>query len=202
MSIKRSKLPSSVNQLLFFLLAWLLAGCAITSDNKAILLSDHVSFRLTAPPLVKIATLDSHLVEISTNNKNHQFIAQVEYRRNEIAMAAISPEGLPLFDFIWFNDKASEVNQYVPLPNVNIGFIIADIQLCNWPLSIVKSALSGPNISVSQQVVSNKKHVIWQRTIAQNNETIIKIEKLTDGYELVNIVRGYRIRLTNLDREN
>ena len=202
MSINRSKLPISAHQLLFFLLAWLLTGCAITSDNKAILLSDHVSFRLTAPPLVKIATLDSHLVEISTNNKSHQFIAQVEYRRNEIAMAAISPEGLPLFDFIWFNDKASEVNQYVPLPNVNIGFIIADIQLCNWPLSIVKSAISGPNVSVSQQVVANKKHVIWQRTIAQNNETIIKIEKLTDGYELVNIVRGYRIRLTNLDREN
>tara|TARA_R110000737_G_scaffold315747_1_gene325865 strand:+ start:2181 stop:2705 length:525 start_codon:yes stop_codon:yes gene_type:complete len=171
-------------------------------ESKTVFLAENVSFKLTAPPAEKVATLDSHLVQITSKDKENQFITQVEYRRNEIAMAAISPEGLPLFDFIWFSNKTSEINQYVPLPNVDIGFIIADIQLCNWPLHIIESAISGANIRVSQQLISNKKHVIWQRTITQNNNVIIKIEKLLDGYELENIVHGYRIRLTDLNRNN
>lgn len=202
MSTSLIKLPISAVKLLFLIVACLLAGCAITSDSKAIFLAENVSFMLTTPPLEKIATIDSHLVEISSKGKKHQFIAQVEYRNNEIAMAAISPEGLPLFDFIWFRDKASEINQYVPLPNVDIGFIIADIQLSHWPLDTIKSALFGMNISVNQQLILNEKNAIWQRNITQNNNVIIKIEKFVDGYQLENIVRGYRIRLTNLDREN
>ena len=117
-------------------------------------------------------------------------------------MAAISPEGLPLFDFIWFSDKTSEINQYVPLPNIDIGFIITDIQLSNWPLEVIKSALFGSNVSVKQHSILNEKGAIWQRTITQNDNIIVKIEKFVDGYELENIVRGYRIRLTNLDRED
>jgi hypothetical protein len=179
-----------------------MTGCATISDSKTVLLAQNVSFLLTDPPLEKIATVDSHLVEISSKGQSHQFIAQVEYRKSEIAMAAVSPEGLPLFDFIWFSDKASEINQYVPLPNIDIGFIITDIQLSNWPLDTIKSALLGSNVSVKQHSILNEKDSIWQRTITQNDNIIVKIEKFVDGYEIENIVRGYRIRLTNLDREN
>lgn len=189
-------------KLLLILMACLMTGCATISDSKTVLLAQNVSFLLTDPPLEKIATVDSHLVEISSKGQSHQFIAQVEYRKSEIAMAAVSPEGLPLFDFIWFSDKASEINQYVPLPNIDIGFIITDIQLSNWPLDTIKSALLGSNVSVKQHSILNEKDSIWQRTITQNDNIIVKIEKFVDGYEIENIVRGYRIRLTNLDREN
>lgn len=196
------KLSFVRSKLLLILMAWLMTGCATISDSKTVLLAQNVSFLLTDPPLEKIATVDSHLVEISSKGQSHQFIAQVEYRKNEIAMAAVSPEGLPLFDFIWFSDKASEINQYVPLPNIDIGFIITDIQLSNWPLETIKSALLGSNVSVKQHSILNEKDSIWQRTITQNDNIIVKIEKFVDGYELENIVRGYRIRLTNLDRED
>ena len=202
MSTSLVKLSFIRRKLLLILMAWLITGCATISDSKTVLLAQNVSFLLTDPPLEKIATVDSHLVEISSKGQSHQFIAQVEYRKNEIAMAAISPEGLPLFDFIWFSDKTSEINQYVPLPNIDIGFIITDIQLSNWPLEVIKSALMGSNVSVRQQSILNEKGAIWQRTITQNDNTIVKIEKFVDGYELENIVRGYRIRLTNLDRED
>tara|TARA_R110000744_G_scaffold1965_6_gene7685 strand:+ start:15591 stop:16205 length:615 start_codon:yes stop_codon:yes gene_type:complete len=188
--------------LLLLLLAWLFTACALTSDNKSVFLADELSFLLTAPPTNKIATVESHLVVITSKDQTHQFIAQVEYRRDEIAMAAISPQGLPLFDFIWFSDKASEVNQYVPLPSVDIAFIIADMQLCNWPLEAVKSALIGTNVDVNQSSALPEKNIIWQRSVTQNNKVIIKIEKRDDGYELENLIRGYRIRLTNLEREN
>jgi len=202
MSTSVIQLPVFAGKFLFVLLTLLLTSCAITSNSKTVFLAENVSFMLTTPPLEKIAMVDSHLVEISSNSKTHQFIAQVEYRSNEIAMAAISPEGLPLFDFIWFSDKASEINQYVPLPNVDVSLIIADIQLANWPLDTIKSAVFGTNVSVSQQLSLHDKNVIWQRMITQNNNVIIKIEKFVDGYELENIARGYRIRLTDLDREN
>lgn len=202
MSTSLVKLSFIRRKLLLILMAWLITGCATISDSKTVLLAQNVRFLLTDPPLEKIATVDSHLVEISSKGQSHQFIAQVEYRKNEIAMAAVSAEGLPLFDFIWFSDKTSEINQYVPLPNIDIGFIITDIQLSNWPLEVIKSALFGSNVSVKQHSILNEKGAIWQRTITQNDNIIVKIEKFVDGYELENIVRGYRIRLTNLDRED
>mgnify|MGYP005991465027 CR=1 FL=1 len=197
--IKRYLLKSKLRLLL---LAWLLSACTLTSDNKAVFLADKLSFTLTAPPTDKIATVESHLVVVSSKEQTHQFIAQVEYSRDEIAMAAISPQGLPLFDFVWLSDKTTVVNQYVPLPNIDIAFIIADIQLCHWPLATIKSALLGANVEVSQSPVLHEKSIIWQRTITQDNAVIIKIEKRDDGYELENLIRGYRIRLTNLEREN
>ena len=191
-----------ISKALLVLLAWLLTACALTADNKSVFLADELSFILTAPPANKIATVDSHLVTITSKEQTHQFIAQVEYRRDEIAMAAVSSQGLPLFDFVWFNNKAIEVNQYVPMPSIDIGFIIADIQLCNWPLEILKTSILGTDVDVSQSRVLHEESIIWQRIITQNNRDIIKIEKRDDGYELENFIRGYRIRLTNLDREN
>ncbi|MGB1263392.1 MAG: DUF3261 domain-containing protein [Cognaticolwellia sp.] len=212
MSTRLTNKLSLASKLLCCLLSVLVTGCASTlanksgsqfdshSDSKSVALADNLHFILTSPPAEKMATVDSHLVEISSNGKKHQFIAQVEYRGGEIAMAAISPQGLPLFDFIWFSDKNNEINQYVPLPNVDIGFIIADIQLCNWPLQTIKSSLKGTDVSVTQQPVANEKAVTWQRKIMQNNNLIIKVDKFADGYQLENITRGYRIRLTQLER--
>jgi hypothetical protein len=182
-------------------LAWLLTSCAMTSGSKSVFLAENLALMLTAPPAEKIATVDSHLVEITSKGKKHQFIAQVEYHANEIAMAAISPSGLPLFDFTWFSDKTTEVNQYVPLPNIDIRFIIADIQLCNWPLSVLRTAIIGSNVSIKQHLAIETKNVIWQRAIMQNNQVIIKINKFENGYELENLIRGYQIRLTNLERD-
>jgi len=190
------------SRLIAMLMAWLLTSCAMTPNSNVIFLAEGLSLTLTAPPPGKISTLDSHLVAISSKNNSHQFIAQVEYRAGEIAMAAVSPQGLPLFDFIWFSDKTSEINQYVPLPSIDIGFIIADIQLCNWSLDLIKLALGGANISVFEQTGLPDSEIIWQRTIMQHNKIIIKIDKRTDGYELENRARGYRIRLTDLERKN
>ena len=202
MSTRVNKRYHLISKALLVLLVWLLTACALTSDNKSVFLADELSFILTAPPANKIATVDSHLVTITSKEQTHQFIAQVEYRRDEIAMAAVSPQGLPLFDFVWFSYKATEMNQYVPLPSVDIAFIIADIQLCNWPLEILKTAMLGHNVDVKQTPVLHENSIIWQRIITQNNRDIIKIEKRDDGYELENFIRGYRIRLTNLEREN
>lgn len=191
-----------ISRLLFVCLTCFLTACAITSGNKLVFLTDNLSFMLTAPPANKIAKVDNHVVDISTEDQSHLFIAQVEYRRNEIAMAAISPQGLPLFDFVWFSDKTTEVNQYVPMPSIDIGFIIADIQLCNWPLDTLQTSMLGTQVDISQSPVLHEKSVVWQRTIKENNKVIIKIEKRDDGYELENIIRGYRIRLTNIEKES
>lgn len=196
------KLNYFANKLLLVSLMFLLSGCALTSNNNSIHLTENLALVLTPPPSEKVGEINSHLVEITNKGKSHRFIAQVEYRNNEIAMAAVSPAGVPLFDFRWFDKKETEVNQYVPLPFADIGFIIADMQLCHWPLSMIETSLLGTNVSVSQHDNLSQNQIIWQRTILDNNQVIIKIEKFDDGYELENIIRGYRIRLTNLDKES
>ena len=126
LSVELTKKRNALQILLCGVTAILLTACASIPDTKSVQLTEDLSFKLTAPPINKIDTFDSHLVEINSKENNHQFIAQVEYRDNEIAMAAISPQGLPLFDFIWFSHKSSEINQYVPLPDLDIGFIDND----------------------------------------------------------------------------
>ena len=180
----------------------LLSGCALTSNNNSIHLTENLALVLTPPPSEKVGEINSHVVEITTKGESYRFIAQVEYRNNEIAMAAISPAGVPLFDFVWFSGKATEINQYVPLPFEDIRFIIADMQLCHWPIYMIEKSMFGRNVRVAQQENINQKPVIWQRTIWHNNQVIINIEKLDNGYQLENVVRGYHIRLTNLDKES
>jgi hypothetical protein len=67
---------------------------------------------------------------------------------------------------------------------------------------MIETSLLGTNVSVSQHDNLSQNQIIWQRIILDNNQVIIKIEKFDDGYELENIIRGYRIRLTNLDKES
>lgn len=189
-------------KLLLAFLACLVLGCTTLSNDKSIHLTEHVSLNLTVPPAEKVGTIDSHLVEITARGESHRFIAQVEYRANEIAMASISPSGVPLFDFIWFNDSAAEINQYVDLPFNDIRFIIADMQLCHWPINALKESLSGDNIRVVQGKNVSQPDVIWQRSIWDKGQLIIKIDKLQDGYQLENIERNYRIRLVNLNKES
>ncbi len=197
-----SKLKYLTQKLLLLLLAYFIAGCSALPDDKALYLTKSMGLVLTVPPTEKVGSIDSHLVEITTKGESHRFIAQVEYRSNEIAMAAVSPSGVPLFDFTWFSNKTTEINQYVSLPFVDIRFIIADMQLCHWPINIIQSSLLGSNVRAVQVEDTNDKKAVWQRTIWDNDQIIIKIDKLKGSYQLENVMRDYSIRLVNLNKES
>lgn len=199
------KLTFSKHLILSILLSFLFTGCATvpidTSLDNTVMLSDSLSYTLTPPPITHIAKTQSQLVEITYGQEQKRFIAQIEYGQNEIAMAAISVEGLPFFDFIWRLNSPMKINQYIPLPNINIKNIIADIQLCHWPIAQLTSSFYGENVKLSQQDKVDDAALIWQRTIKQKNQLILKIDKSVNGFELTHVLHGYHIKLTELNQE-
>jgi hypothetical protein len=187
------------------LLPLLFTGCATAPIDRpldnTVTLSSSLSYTLTSPPATFIAKTQSQLVEITYGQEQKRFIAQIEYGKNEIAMAAISIEGMPLFDFVWQLNSPMKINQYISLPNINIKNIIADIQFCHWPLLQVTSSLHGENINVSQKDIVDDVALIWQRTIKQEKQIILKIDKSASGFQLTHVLRGYHINLTDLNQE-
>lgn len=188
----------------FFLvmaLSALFVGCVTIPKNNTVNLTRSLTYTLTPPPTGYITKTESHLIEVSYGEQQHRFIAQVEYHQNKIAMAAISVAGAPLFDFIWRTHSPTEINQYVPLTNIDINTIIANMQLCHWPLTQIKSAIQGPNIEVLQHSNLEDKAILWQRNIRQDKQTIIQINKLANGFQFTHLTHHYTIKLTELSQE-
>lgn len=205
MSVIKPKFIFSRYLTLSVLLPFLFTGCATAPIDRllddTVRLSSSLSYTLTPPPAKFIAKTQSQLVEITYGQEQKRFIAQIEYGENEIVMAAISVEGMPLFDFVWRLNSPMKINHYIPLPNMNIKNIIADIQLCHWPIAQLSSSLYGENVKLSQQDKVDDAILIWQRTIKQENQLILKIDKSVNGFELTHVLHGYHIKLTDLNQE-
>lgn len=182
------------------LVSFLLSACVAIPKNNVIALTDNVTYSLTAPPKAMVNKTVSHLVEVSYLNDQHRFIAQVEYRKSEIALAAISVEGLPLFDFTWQQGSVVEVNQYLPMQNVDINYIIADMQLCHWTFSQLKKSVKGQQARVIQTMIGNKG--MWRRSIYDHETLIVEVTKTKTGFQVNNKIRNYLINLTHLSKES
>ena len=187
--------------LLIYLL--LLSGCStiLSSTDKStdhknlIILAKNVNFSLSSPPVALVGTSQSHLVEINFNGQQQRFIAQVEYETGQISCAAISVSGYPLFDFIWHETKGVTINEYVPLPEINVLNIIADMQWINWPIAQLKAEVSGDKVSVNQHLQDENN---WLRIVEQNNKIILTVKKAFNKYHLEHQVKKYSLDITDL----
>lgn len=187
-------------RLFYLLMISLVTACVSVPENNVINFSDNVTFSLMPPSLEMINTTSSHLIEISYLNDKHRFIAQVEYASDEIVLAAISAEGVPLFDFIWRNGGVINMNQYVPLPNIDIGYVIADMQLCHWALAQIKKSLKGQHVEIKQ--IPLDRPGLWKRSVYDQGKLMIEVVKTTNGYSLKNMIKNYHISLTDLHKES
>ena len=194
----------------------LLSGCAVTklqdfpvnSVNLTVIGNDKFSpvmYTLTLPPTHLIGTVSTQLIEVNFSGKQQQFIAQIEYSENQIALVGISTTGIPLFDVIWRSDKPIALNQYIPLPNLDIEFIIADIQWTHWPLKQIENSVVGDNINVIEKdfvMNSEAPAVRWQRRLLQNEQVIIEVNNFGEYFTLAHKLRNYTIKITPLNKDH
>jgi hypothetical protein len=138
--------------------------------------------------------------------KKQQFIAQVEYSEDQIALVGISTTGLPLFDVIWRSDTPIALNQYIPLPDLDIEFIIADIQWTHWPLEQLEQSVVGDNIRIIEQKFPTDNaapaSVVWQRRLLQNEQVILEVNNFGEYFTLEHKLRNYTIKITPLNKDS
>lgn len=209
------------NNLTFIAFLWfhlsLLSGCAVTKhqvfpvNSVNLTAVDHgnvspIMYTLTLPPANLVGTVSTQLIEANFSGNQQQFIAQIEYSKNKIALVGVSTSGLPLFDVIWRNDTPIALNQYVPLPDLNVEFIIADIQWTHWPLKQLEQSVVGDNISIIEKDISiNSKvplAVLWQRRLLQDDSVILEVNNFGGYFTLEHKLRNYIIKITPLNKDN
>jgi len=176
-----------------------LSACISIPSTDLIEISPDITFKLTAPPTALINTSYNQLVEITYSGQSKRFIAQLEYSSQQIALAAVSVSGMPLFDFVWQVGKPLKINQYVPLPGIDINYIVADMQWIHWPMERLKASLQGDHVMVEEfREISSDN---WHRMISQGESIIYKVSKIKNIYHLEHMKRNYLIKITNLDLE-
>jgi len=193
----------------------LLSSCAVNKQSKVpennVNLTEvgkgelaPVMYTLTLPPAKLIGTASTQLIAVNIAGKKQQFIAQVEYSKDQIALVGISTTGLPLFDVIWRNDSSIILNEYIPLPDLDIEFIIADIQWAHWPLKQLEQSIVGDNIRIIEQEfpTDNAASVVWQRRLLQNEQVILEVNNFDEYFTLEHKLRNYTIKITPLNKDN
>jgi hypothetical protein len=195
----------------------LVSGCTMTKHQKLPVNNVNLTqagngefspviYQLTLPPENLVDTVTTQLIEINFSGKQQQFIAQIEYSKDQIALVGISTTGLPLFDVIWRNDKPIALNQYIPLPDLNIEFIIADIQWTHWPLKQLESSVVGDEVSIIEKYLPENLEtsvsILWQRKLLQNQKVILEVNDFGKYFTLTHKLRNYTIKITPLNKDS
>jgi hypothetical protein len=201
----------------FLLLSFLLlSGCAVT-QNKEHLSNEvnmtqssngefsAVAYTLTSPPDKLVGTVTTQLIELDFAGEKLQFIAQIEYSENQIALVGVSTTGIPLFDVIWRNNTPITLNQYIPLPELDVQFIIADIQWAHWPLKKLERSVVGDNINIVEKDFLMQGEapvsVLWQRRLLQNQQVILEVNDFGPYFILEHKLRHYTVKITDLNKD-
>ena len=189
-----------------FILLFGVLACATKPVRQGIQLSQHINYVLSSPPAELIGTVHTHIVQANFNGKSQRFIAQVEYQYEQISLAGVSTSGVPLFDFVWRKGDELTINQYVPLPGLDINYVIADMQWVNWPIENLIAATSGDGLSITQtdlpaDLVKENPQNNWLRVVKHHKDNILTVKKISNQYFLSHQLRDYSITITNISKE-
>jgi len=176
----------------------MLAGCVSSPTVKHVPVAPGIFYKLTLPPAELQKASLTQLVEMKIDANSHSLIAQVEFFSDKIVLAAMSVEGMPLFDVSWYPQQKATINQYVPMPNIDINYVISDIQWAHWPIEILRESFTGEGVEVSQE---SKENGNWVRIVESANGVIFSVEKNMQAFQINHLTRHYQVNITNLSRK-
>ncbi|QUM81446.1 DUF3261 domain-containing protein [Moritella sp. 5] len=181
------------------LTALLLTGCISMQQSHLVAMAPGVTLQLTAPPEALQMQAKTQLIEAEFNGETQSLLAQVEFTETQIKLVAMTPSGIPLFDVLWSVNGEAVINQYVPVPGLDIGYVIADLQWVNWPLAQLQSATNG---SFREEFSNHEGQIStdWTRTLTQDGQVILTVEKFDNRYILKHLLRDYQITITELSK--
>ena len=181
------------------LTALLLTGCISMPKSHLVTMAPGVTLQLTAPPAALQMQTKTQLIEAQFDGKTQSLLAQVEFTETEIKLVAMTPSGIPLFDVLWSVTDEAVIHQYVPVPGLDISYVIADLQWVNWPLAQLQSATNG---SFKEKFSNNTGQTAtdWTRTLTLNGQVVLTVEKFDNRYILKHLLRDYQITITELSK--
>ncbi|PKH07067.1 DUF3261 domain-containing protein [Moritella sp. Urea-trap-13] len=190
---------SAVRCSMLVLTMLVLTGCISMPQSHLVTMAPNVTLQLTAPPQALQMQAKTQLIEAEFNGERQSLLAQVEFTDTQIKLVAMTPSGIPLFDVLWSVEDDAIINQYVPVPGLDISYVIADLQWVNWPFSQLQLATNG---SFTEEFNNNVGQTTtdWTRTLSQDGQVILTVEKFDNRYILKHLLRDYQITITELTK--
>jgi len=190
----------TISRLSIILLMTLLTGCISLPQSHLVTMAPNLTLQLTAPPKALQMQAKTQLIEAQFNGETQSLLAQVEFTESQIKLVAMTPSGIPLFDVLWSVNEDAVINQYVPVPGLDISYVIADLQWVNWPLEQLQSATNGTLTEMTKTLTEKSNTADWTRTLTQDKQVILTIEKFDNRYILKHLLRDYQITITELSK--
>ena len=190
---------SAVRTSMLALVMLVLTGCISMPKSHLVTMAPNVNLQLTAPPKALQMQAKTQLIEAEFNGDRQSLLAQVEFTETQIKLVAMTPSGIPLFDVLWSVEDDAVINQYVPVPGLDISYVIADLQWVNWPFAQLQLATNG---SFTQEFNNNvgQTPTDWTRTLSQDGKVILTVEQFDNRYILTHLLRDYQITITELTK--
>ncbi|GIC76892.1 hypothetical protein FMO001_16190 [Moritella sp. F1] len=168
-------------------------------QSHLVTMAPNVTLQLTAPPKALQMQGKTQLIEAEFDGDTQSLLAQVEFTETQIKLVAMTPSGIPLFDVLWSVEDDAVINQYVPVPGLDISYVIADLQWVNWPFSQLQLATNGTFTQAFNHHVGQGR-ADWTRTLSQDGQVILTVDKFDNRYILKHLLRDYQITITELSR--
>ncbi|WP_293227403.1 DUF3261 domain-containing protein [Moritella sp.] len=181
------------------LTALLLTGCISMPQSHLVTMAPGVTLQLTAPPEALQMQAKTQLIEAEFDGEIQSLLAQVEFTETQIKLVAMTPSGIPLFDVLWSATDEAVIHQYVPVPGLDISYVIADLQWVNWPFAQLQSATNG-SFKEEFRHSTGQTATDWTRTLTQDGQVVLTVEKFDNRYILKHLLRDYQITITELTK--
>lgn len=104
----------------------------------------------------------------------------------QISVSAITAFGNTLYD-ITYNADSIEYNTIIPLNDISAVYMIADIQLCYYPVSSVREMLEDGGLFLEVTFSENG----WVRKVYSENIEVISVKREGSQLEYQNHLRNY-----------
>lgn len=172
------------------LLLILIAGCSSTLPlgNEQVMIAKGVRLTLTPPPSELVGQSFEQVLAINSSTHNEVLITQLVFTKKGLILVAMTAQGVPIFELEYNHLEPIKVKKYVPLPGLDPVFILADIQLTNWPAKLLMENIQGATLAIDSSVGT--------RQIMQKRKIIINIENSKAVQRLHHYQRNYQLMIT------
>lgn len=183
---------------LFFLL---LVSCVSTSELKG---NGFDSLELTDNNTIKILPTEAFGSEVEMLQVVNGYYNEQEYimqtvlfmNNKKVSVSALTTLGNTLYDITYINDSI-EYNTVLRLNDVSAVYMIADIQLCYYPVDELKRMLEDGALSLEVKYLSDG----WIRSVISGDVEIITVKRKGSLIEYRNHIRNYGYSIEEIINE-
>ncbi|WP_105181806.1 DUF3261 domain-containing protein [Pseudoalteromonas sp. T1lg21] len=182
---------SRLTRSLLLSLSILVASCASEFAVKTgVDLAPDAGIYLLDPPPSLVADNWQQVLEVRHGDEQHTLLAQLSLNSETgINLAVMTAQGMPIFQLEKAPLGPIKSEKMLPISAVDPRYILADIMLVHWPVTVLNSQLYGLNL-VEQGST---------RRLYQGEQLISEIRYLDGATELVNFQRDYKIKFQRVN---